>query len=261
MKRAVPFAIARSKPRAFVFRLTLIWPFVYSIDSLNISRKDKELKKRLYEQFAKVGSALASPGRLEILDVLAQGERSVEVLADRTSLTVANASRHLHILLEAGLVESRKEGLRVFYRLAEPEVYDLLQFVRSLAERRLAEVDRIVSSYLGSRTNLEPVTRPELLDRVRAGRVTVLDVRPTEEFEAGHIAGAISIPIDELEERINELPKSKEVVAYCRGPYCVLSHQAVDTLRAAGRKARRLVDGFPEWGAQGMPVEVGSPEV
>ncbi len=222
---------------------------------------DRELKSRLYEQFARVGSALASPSRLELLDVLAQGERSVEVLAERASLSVANTSRHLHVLRDAGLVLARKEGLRVFYRLADGEVYELLQSVRSHAERRLAEVDRIVDAYLGTRDGLEPVTRPELLDRARSGRVTVLDVRPAEEFDAGHIAGAVSIPIDELEERLGELPKGKEVVAYCRGPYCVWSLRAVDTLRAAGRKARRLVDGFPEWGAEGLPVEVAPSEV
>jgi rhodanese-related sulfurtransferase/DNA-binding transcriptional ArsR family regulator len=222
---------------------------------------DRELKSRLYEQFARVGSALASPGRLELLDVLAQGERSVEVLADRASLSVANTSRHLQVLREAGLVIARKQGLRVFYGLTDASVYELLQSVRSHAERRLAEVDRIVDAYLGARDGLESVTRPELLDRARTGRVTVLDVRPAEEFDAGHIPGAVSIPVDELEERLGELPKSKEVVAYCRGPYCIWSLQAVDTLRAAGRKARRLVDGFPEWSAEGLPVEVGSSEV
>jgi rhodanese-related sulfurtransferase/DNA-binding transcriptional ArsR family regulator len=221
---------------------------------------DREMKDRLYEQFARVGGALSSPARLELLDVLAQGERSVEVLADRAALSVANASRHLQVLREAGLVEARKQGLRVFYRLAEPGVYDLLGMVRSLAERRLAEVDRIVDTYLGARARLEPVTRPELLERARSGRVTVLDVRPAEEYQAGHIEGAVSIPIDELEARLGELPKSKEVVAYCRGPYCVWSFRAVDALRAAGRKARRLVDGFPEWDAEGLPVEVGSSE-
>ena len=222
---------------------------------------DRELKSRLYEQFARVGSALSSPARLEILDVLAQGERSVEVLASRASLSVANASRHLQVLRDSGLVEARKQGLRVFYRLADAGVYELLQSVRSHAERRLAEVDRIVDAYLGARDGLEPVTRPELLARARTGRVTVLDVRPAEEYDAGHIPGALSIPVDELEERLGELPKSKEVVAYCRGPYCVWSLQAVDTLRAAGRKARRLVDGFPEWSAEGLPVEVESSEV
>jgi rhodanese-related sulfurtransferase len=216
---------------------------------------DRELKNRLYEQFARVGGALASPARLELLDVLAQGERSVEVLAERATLSVANASRHLQVLREAGLVEARKQGLRVYYRLAEPGVYDLLQALRALAERRLAEVDRIVAAYVGHRDELEPVTRPELLERTRSGRVVVLDVRPAEEFEAGHVPGAVSIPIDELEERLGELPRSKEVVAYCRGPYCVWSHRAVETLRAAGRKARRLVDGFPEWSAEGRPVE------
>ena len=217
--------------------------------------RERELKNRLYEQFARVGGALSSPARLELLDVLAQGERSVDVIAERASLSVANTSRHLQILREAGLVEARKQGLRVFYRLADPGVYSLLQALRSLAEQRLAEVDRIVAAYIGGRDELEPVTRPELLERARSGRVTVLDVRPAEEFEAGHIPGAVSIPIDELEERLGELPKGREVVAYCRGPYCVWSHRAVAALRASGRRARRLVDGYPEWRADGLPVE------
>lgn len=216
---------------------------------------ERELKNRLYEQFARVGGALSSPARLELLDVLAQGERSVDVIAERASLSVANTSRHLQILREAGLVEARKQGLRVFYRLADPGVYSLLQALRSLAEQRLAEVDRIVAAYIGDPDELEPVTRPELLERARSGRVTVLDVRPAEEFEAGHIPGAVSIPIDELEERLGELPKGREVVAYCRGPYCVWSHRAVAALRASGRRARRLVDGYPEWRADGLPVE------
>lgn len=222
---------------------------------------DRELKNRLYEQFARVGGALASPARLELLDVLAQGERSVDLLAERAGLSVANTSRHLQILSAAGLVEGRKQGLRVFYRLADPGVYDLLQTVRELAERRLAEVDRVLDAYFAGADDLEPVTRPDLVERVRSGRVTVLDVRPAEEFAAGHIAGAVSIPIDELEARLGELPKRKEVVAYCRGPYCVWSLRAVEALRATGRKARRLVDGFPEWGAEGLPVESTEQEV
>ncbi|MGB5034972.1 MAG: metalloregulator ArsR/SmtB family transcription factor [Blastocatellia bacterium] len=222
---------------------------------------DRDLKNRLYEQFARVGGSLSSPARLELLDVLAQGERSVDVLADRAALSVANTSRHLQILRDAGLVLTRRQGLRVFYRLAEPGVFDLLAALRSLAERRLAEVDRIASEYFGARDEFEPVTRPELIERTRAGRVIVLDVRPAEEFAAGHIPGAVSIPFDELERRLGEVPKGREVVAYCRGPYCVWSHRAVGTLRASGRKARRLVDGFPEWNAEGLPVESESSEV
>ena len=214
-----------------------------------------ELNERLYAQLSRVAAALASPSRLEILDALAQAEQPVEALASAAGLTLANASQHLRVLREAQLVESRKQGLRVYYSLAGPEVFDLMRMLRSVAELRLAELDRIADTYLRSRDQLEPVGREELLERARAGEVLVIDVRPEAEFRAGHIPGAISLPLEELELRLSELPEGVEIVAYCRCPYCLLSYDAVDMLSARGRQARRLVDGFPEWRAEGLPVE------
>jgi len=218
------------------------------------------LKDRLYRQFARIGKAVASSRRLELLEILAQGERTVEKLARETDLSVANASHHLHVLREARLVEARKSGLYVFYRLADPTVYDLSQLIRQLAERHLAEVSRIVETYLTARDELEPVGREDLLERARTGAVLVLDVRPSEEYRAGHIPGAISVPVEDLEDRISELPSGKELVAYCRGPYCVLAFRAVEILRARGLQARRLADGFPEWRAAGLPISVSTRE-
>jgi len=215
----------------------------------------RKLKDSIYQQFSLIGRALASPRRLELLDVVAQGERSVDALAREVAQPLANTSHHLQVLREARLVEARKEGLHVYYRLAGPEVFELIRSVRVVAEIRLAEVDRIIQKYLSARDELEPVSRQELLDRVHAGTVVVLDVRPMEEYRAGHIAGAKSIPVDELGRRLAELGKGQEVVAYCRGPYCVMAYSAVEILRASGHQARRLVDGFPEWRAEGLPVE------
>ena len=218
------------------------------------------LKDRLYRQFARIGKAVASSRRLELLEILAQGERTVEKLARETDLSVANASHHLHVLRKARLVEARKSGLYVFYRLADPTVYDLSQLIRQLAERHLAEVSRIVETYLTARDELEPVGREDLLERARTGAVLVLDVRPSEEYRAGHIPGAVSVPVEDLEDRISELPSGKELVAYCRGPYCVLAFRAVEILRARGLQARRLADGFPEWRAAGLPISVSTRE-
>ena len=218
------------------------------------------LKDRLYRQFARIGKAVASSRRLELLEILAQGERTVEKLARETDLSVANASHHLHVLREARLVEARKSGLYVFYRLADPTVYDLSRLIRQLAERHLAEVSRIVETYLTARDELEPVGREDLLERARTGAVLVLDVRPSEEYRAGHIPGAVSVPVEDLEDRISELPSGKELVAYCRGPYCVLAFRAVEILRARGLQARRLADGFPEWRAAGLPISVSTRE-
>lgn len=215
----------------------------------------KRLKDQIYEQFARIGKAISSPRRLEILEILAQGECSVERLAAQTSMPVPNASHHLQILKEARLVESRKDGLYAYYRLTDPDVFELIRNIRVLAERHLAEVDRIVAMYFGARDQLEPVPREELLERAKAGAVVVLDVRPADEYRSGHIPGALSIPVDQLESRLSELPEGKDIVAYCRGPYCVMALQAVETLRARGCNARRLVDGFPEWRAAGLPVE------
>lgn len=218
--------------------------------------RSRKRPKGLYDHFARIAKAAASSSRLNLIEILAQGERAVEALARETSLSVANASHHLQILREARLVEARKDGLHVYYRLAEPDVHEFVRMIGRLAERRLAEVDRLVRTYLRARDQLEPVGREELLERARAGTVLVLDVRPPEEYRAGHIAGAVSVPVAQLARRLKELPSDKEIVAYCRGPYCVLAFRAVEILRGRGFGARRLVDGFPEWRSSGLPVEV-----
>lgn len=212
-------------------------------------------KRRLYEQFARIGAALSSAGRLELLEVLAQGERTVEALARETGLSMANASHHLNALRDAGLVRARKAGLYVHYRLSGPEVDALLRLLRGVGERHLEEVSTVVEKYFTARDELEPVSGRELLARAREGTVLVLDVRPRVEFEAGHIPGALSVPLDELADRLGELPRGQEVVAYCRSAYCVLAFKAVELLRARGRKARRLEGGLPEWRAAGLEVE------
>lgn len=216
---------------------------------------DRAFKTELYVQLARVGKALASPHRIEILDLLAQSPRTVESLAEEIGLSMGNASAHLQALREARLVEGRKDGLYVRYSLADEAVADLLQAMRGVAERRLAEMDRLVKTYLGGRESLESIDFDELAARVRAGTVVVVDVRPLSEYEAGHIAGAISIPHDEIARRLAELPRGKAVVAYCRGPYCVFADEAVRTLRSNRRKALRLDGGFPEWRSAGRPVE------
>jgi rhodanese-related sulfurtransferase/DNA-binding transcriptional ArsR family regulator len=212
-------------------------------------------KHDLFQQLARIGTALSSGTRLEFLELLAQGERSVEQLATMTGVTVANTSQHLQKLRQAGLVVGRKEGQFVFYRLAGDEVVGLLEALGKVGEAHLAEVERIVRLYLASKDDLEPVPAKELLDRARKGLVTVLDVRPPDEFAAGHLPGAVNIPIHELEKRLSELPKRKEVVAYCRGPYCLMSYDAVQLLRGKGLKARRLQAGLPEWRHAGLPIE------
>jgi rhodanese-related sulfurtransferase/DNA-binding transcriptional ArsR family regulator len=219
------------------------------------ARSHRVFKDRLYGQFARIGKALGNPHRLELLELLAQGERSVEALATESALTVANASQHLQGLRDAGLVESRKEGLFVHYRLADPTVFELCSALRTVAEKRLAELERLVREHFGDRSDPEPVSISELLERARKRAVVILDTRPAHEFAAGHITGALSVPVEELQERLRSLPKSKEYVAYCRGPYCVYADRAVEMLRANGRRARRLRDGFPEWKAAGFPVE------
>jgi rhodanese-related sulfurtransferase len=189
----------------------------------------------------------------------ATGARPVEGLAEQVGLSLANTSRHLQILREAGLVSSRREGTSVFYRLSAPEVYEFWASLRSLASKRLAEVDRLVEAYIGSRNGLEPVSRDELSQRLSSGEeLVVLDVRPAEEFAAGHLPGAVSIPLAELERRLEQLPKDREVVAYCRGPYCAFAPEAVAVLRQRGYRATQLEDGLPEWAAAGLPVEVES---
>jgi rhodanese-related sulfurtransferase/DNA-binding transcriptional ArsR family regulator len=218
----------------------------------------REFKDRLYGQFARLGKALSNPHRLEILELLAQSERTVESLANELALSVANASQHLQALRRAALVESRKDGLFVHYRLADPEVFDLSKVIRSVAERRLAELDRLVHEQFGHRDDVEAVPMDELLKRARSQQVVILDTRPAREYIAGHIAGALSIPVDDLQQRLKELSKGREYVAYCRGPYCIYADRAVEILLANGRRARRLAEGFPEWRAAGFPVSQGS---
>ena len=213
------------------------------------------IKHQLFEQFARVGKALGSPVRLDLLECLGQGQRSVEALAEKCGLPVSNASHHWQQLRHAGLVSAEKEGLYVYYRLAGDEVVSLLNALRSVAEQNIAEVEQLVRTYLTVKDTLEPVPAGELLDRVRKGLVTVLDVRPPDEYAAGHIAGAVNVPLAELEKYLHKLKPKKEVVAYCRGPHCVLSYDAVATLRGRGIKARRLKEGYPEWKAAGLPVE------
>jgi rhodanese-related sulfurtransferase/DNA-binding transcriptional ArsR family regulator len=218
----------------------------------------REFKDRLYGQFARLGRALASPYRLELLDLLAQGERTVESLAEETGATTANISQHLQILRNAGLAAARKDGLYVHYRIADPTVLPLCAAVRTVAEKQDAELHRIVRDHFGERSEPEPVEMEELLRRVRSGGVIVVDARPAAEYAAGHIPGALSIPVNDLKQRLQKLPKSKPYVAYCRGPYCIYADQAVEQLRATGRRARRLAVGLPEWKAAGLPVEIGA---
>lgn len=219
--------------------------------------RGQEAKQALYEQFARVGKALSSPKRIELLDLLCQAERSVEALAKATRMGVTNTSAHLQVLRQARLVETRREGVKVFYRVADEQVCRFYFELRDVGRARLAEVEQVVRDYFDARDELKPVSREALLERIEHGEAAVIDVRPPEEFAAGHIPGALSIPLHELEQRLGELPAAIEIVAYCRGPYCVLAPEALVTLRASGFRARRLEDGFPEWRLAGMPVEVG----
>jgi rhodanese-related sulfurtransferase/DNA-binding HxlR family transcriptional regulator len=212
-------------------------------------------KHDLFTQFARVGKAMSSANRLELLEFLAQGERSVDELATVSGMTVANTSQHLQQLRQAGLVISRKQGLKVHYSLSGDDVITLFNALRNVAERHVADVDRLINTYLTVKDDLEPIPRKELLERVKQGLVTVLDVRPPEEYAAGHVPGAINIPLKELEKHLKQLDSDHEIVAYCRGPHCVLAFDAVARLREKGIKARRLEDGFPEWKTAGLPVE------
>lgn len=214
-------------------------------------------KLALFAQFAAVAKSLGHAHRLELLEQLAQGERSVDVLADRTGLSVANASQHLQHLRRAGLVTNRRDGKFIYYRLTDDAVLDVLAALRAIAERNVAEVERVVRGYFDERDSMEAVSREELLKRSRVGTVTILDVRPEDEFALGHLPDALNIPLRELESRLSDLDPKQEVVAYCRGPYCVLSYEAVAQLRACGFKARRLEDGLPEWRAAGLAVVGG----
>lgn len=217
----------------------------------------REAKEALFEALASVGKALASGRRAEIVDLLAQGERSVEDIASELDQSVANTSHHLRNLARAGLLRTRREGTRVFYGLASEQVAQLWAVMRGVAADHVAEVDRLAQAYLGRRNGLEPITRDELATRLRTGEVTVIDVRPVPEYEAGHVDGARSIPISDLARRLDALPRDAELVAYCRGPYCVFADDAVRLLQRRGFEARRLEDGFPEWKRAGLPVVVG----
>lgn len=215
----------------------------------------KGVKSLLFAQFARVSQALASGNRLELLEFLAQGERSVDALAKLSGLSVANTSRHLQVLRQAGLVSSRKDGQFVYYSVSGGGVIKLLAALQEVAQHNVAEVTKLVHEYLNAKDNLEPVSVTELAGRIREGLVTVVDVRPAEEYAAGHLPGAINLPVTELDEHPARLPRNREIVAYCRGPFCVLSFEAVAELRKRGLKARRLETGFPEWKMAGLPVE------
>jgi rhodanese-related sulfurtransferase len=221
------------------------------------SSEKRAFKDQLYEQFARIGKALANPHRLELLDVLAQCERTVEALAEETSMTVANASQHLQVLRAAHLVEVRREGVSMYYRLADDSVFTLWHALRTVGEAQLAEIDRVVETYLHDRLDFQPLTAQELLRRLNDEQIVVLDVRPAEEYLAGHLPHARSLPVTELEARLSELPADKEIVAYCRGPYCVFADEAVVLLRQHGYHASRLHEGLPDWHLLGLPIEAG----
>jgi rhodanese-related sulfurtransferase len=222
-----------------------------------MQNRNRRFKTAIYEQFARIGKAVSNPSRLELLDLLCQGPRTVETLAREANLGLANTSQHLKALKTARLVDAEKSGLFVTYRLADEQVCQFFRSLRNLAETRLAEVREITRDFLANRQGLEPVDREALLAKVREGAVTVLDVRPTEEYRAGHIPGALSIPLRELELRLSDLPRNRDVVAYCRGPYCVLAVEAVEVLRQRGFNAFRLEESVQDWHAQGLPVAAG----
>jgi rhodanese-related sulfurtransferase len=215
----------------------------------------QNFKQSLFSQFARVGKALSNGNRLELLEFIAQGERSVDQLAKVAGLTVANTSQHLQVLRQAGLVSSRKQGLKVFYELSGNDVIELFDILRLVAERNIAEVDKLVDAFLTIKDDLEPIPRDELISRVKQGLVTVLDVRPAEEYDAGHVPGAVNVTLSELETYLDTLDASKEIVAYCRGPHCILAFDAVKKCRDKGLNAHRLEDGFPEWKLAGLPIE------
>lgn len=219
----------------------------------------REFKDAAFEQISRVAAALSSPKRLELLDLLAQGERPVDALAAQCGLELANASRHLQVLRAARLVESRRQAQRVYYRVASPAVLAVYRTLTAAAEERLAELPRLAGRYFDAVDGVEPVAMDQLLNRVKRGEAVVLDVRPREEYLAGHVAGAISMPLAEIERRLAELPHGTEIVAYCRGRFCVLAAEAVRLLRRRGRTARRLAGGFPEWREAGLPVAVEAP--
>ena len=216
----------------------------------------RRFKDEIYDQFSRIGKAVSSPKRLELLDILCQGERSVENLANETSLTIANTSQHLQVLKNSRLVEQEKKGLYVVYRPA-PMVCEFFLSMRKIAENRIAEIEQIKNRFLEGKKGMEPINRDSLIERIKNNEVTILDVRPPQEFRAGHIIGAVSVPLKELELLLAKLPKEKEIVAYCRGPYCVLSVEAVELLNKKGYHAVRLEEGVMDWRAMGLPVISG----
>ena len=217
--------------------------------------KPNTFKSDLFTQFARVGKALSNANRLELLEFLAQGSRSVESLANVAKLSIANTSQHLQQLRQSGLVTSRKEGLKVYYSLSGDDVIALLDSVRDVAERHLSDVDKLVNTYLTAKDSLDPIAATDLIKMANENLVTILDVRPIEEYSAGHLPGAINIPIEELQQHLKDFEPGQEVIAYCRGPHCILAFDAVAQLREQGLKARRLENGFPEWKVAGLPVE------
>ncbi|HUF25564.1 MAG TPA: metalloregulator ArsR/SmtB family transcription factor [Gemmatimonadaceae bacterium] len=217
----------------------------------------RELKDPLYAQFARIGHAFAAPRRIELLDLLSQGEKTVEQLAEHSATPIKNTSAHLRALRQAQLVETRRQGSYVYYRLASEQVFRFLRALQDLGRERLAEVERVTDLHIGSRDELQPVTLAELRRKLRDGDATVIDVRPRDEYESGHIPGALSVPVAELGRRLRELPKSSDIIAYCRGPYCVYSLDAVTLLRKHGYRARRADEGLPDWRSKGLPVSVG----
>jgi rhodanese-related sulfurtransferase len=217
----------------------------------------RELKDPLYAQFARIGHAVSSPKRLELLDLLSQAEKTVETLAEQSGMPLKNTSAHLRVLRQARLVETRRDATYVYYRLASEDVFRFLRELQALARGRLAEVEQVARLYIDDRDEMEPVSLAELRRRLREGNITVIDVRPEEEFRSGHIPGAVSIPVAQLKRRLAEIPRKKEVVAYCRGPYCVYSVEAVGILRKHGYRARRAEDGMPDWRAGSLPVAAG----
>ncbi len=222
---------------------------------MKILQNKRQFKDQLYEQFARIGKALSNPHRLELVELLAQGERTVEDLAAEANLPIANASQHLQVLRAAQLVDVRRDGLYAYYRLSDERVFHAWQALRDLGEQQLAEVSRLVESFLQDRSPLQSISAAELIERIEAGDVVVLDVRPEPEYRSGHIPEARSIPVDELETRLGELSRKKEIIAYCRGPYCVFADEAVALLQRHGYRARRLVEGLPDWQALNLPVE------
>lgn len=220
--------------------------------------RHREFKDALYAQFARIGHALSSPKRIELIDLLSQGEKTVEQLAGSIATPIKNTSAHLRVLRQARLVETRRDGTYVYYRLADDDVFRLLKSLETLGHSRLADVQQVVRLYLDGHDALEPVTFKQLRQLIRDGDVTIVDVRPVEEYNAGHIPGALSVPVPELKRRLREIPKAKEVIAYCRGRYCVYSLEAVTVLRKHGYKARRAHEGLPDWRAAGFPLENGS---